>query len=382
MTAEKVIVGLSGGVDSAVAAMSLKSLGYQVEALFMKNWDEDDGTEYCTAQADFEDAARVADHLGIELHTANFAAEYWDNVFERFLTDYAAGRTPNPDVLCNREIKFNVFLDYARVLGAARIATGHYVRGVHTNSGFALHKGVDANKDQSYFLQSVPIEQLSRALFPLGEMVKDDVRRTAKAAGLHNFARKDSTGICFIGERRFRDFLSRYLPTDPGEIVTTEGAHLGEHVGLAYYTLGQRQGLGIGGRRGALEVPWYVVGKNLAQNRLLVSQHVRELDNHWLVATNLNWLGEPPRLPVELAAKVRYRQADQRCTVQRRADGKLLVSFDVPQRAVTPGQYVCFYAGTRCLGGGLITAAGKAAGRAAGGHANHTPRGVAAPVAA
>jgi tRNA-specific 2-thiouridylase len=374
VTPEKVIVGLSGGVDSAVAAMCLKSLGYQVEALFMKNWDEDDGTEYCTAQADFEDAARVADHLGIELHAANFAAEYWDNVFERFLTDYAAGRTPNPDVLCNREIKFKVFLDYAKVLGARRIATGHYVRGVHTEDGFELHKGVDANKDQSYFLQSVPIDQLSQALFPLGEMVKDDVRRMAKDAGLHNFSRKDSTGICFIGERRFRDFLARYLPTEPGEVITTEGARLGEHVGLAYYTLGQRQGLGIGGRRGALDAPWYVVGKNLARNQLLVSQHERDLENTWLVTANVNWLSEPPDLPAELDAKVRYRQPDQRCTVLRRADGKLLVSFEKPQRAVTPGQYVCFYTGTQCLGGGLITARGSPV--------RHGQRAVAAPAAA
>ena len=356
---QKVIVGLSGGVDSAVAAMHLKSLGYRVEALFMKNWDEDDGTEYCTAQADYEDAARVAEHLDIELHTANFAAEYWDNVFEGFLTDYAAGRTPNPDVLCNREIKFNVFLDYAKVLGAERIATGHYVRGVHTQQHFELHKGIDTNKDQSYFLQSVPLAQLSQALFPLGEMVKDDVRLMAKNAGLHNFSRKDSTGICFIGERRFRDFLARYLPTDPGFITTVEGARLGEHVGLAYYTLGQRQGLGIGGRRGALDAPWYVVAKDLSSNRLIVSQDQRDLESHWLVTADVNWLCEPPALPIDLTAKVRYRQNDQPCTLHKRADGKLLVSFETPQRAVTPGQYVCFYRGTQCLGGGLITARGR-----------------------
>ena len=350
-----VIVGMSGGVDSSVAALLLKEQGYRVSGLFMKNWDEDDGTEYCTAQADLADAGRVCEKLGIRLHTANFAAEYWDNVFAEFLREYAAGRTPNPDVLCNREIKFKQFADYAGMLGADLIATGHYVRGVRDGGEFKLLKGTDPGKDQSYFLQAVPLEALRGCLFPLGGMLKADVRRRAHEAGLHNHARKDSTGICFIGERRFSDFLSRYLPTRPGPIRDTEGATLGSHSGLAYYTLGQRRGLGIGGVHHSREAPWYVVRKHLPSNELTVTQRGCDLERSWLACEAVNWLVAKPDLPLECAAKIRYRQDDQPCRICPRADGGLLVEFEHPQRAVTPGQYVCFYASERCLGGGAIT---------------------------
>ena len=271
--AKRVIVGLSGGVDSSVSALLLQEAGYQVEGLFMKNWEEDDGGEYCTAKQDLQDAQAVADRLNIPLHQANFAAEYWDNVFDHFFAEYQAGRTPNPDVLCNREIKFKVFLDYALLLGADFIATGHYARLKRMPNGqVALLKGLDANKDQSYFLQSVSAEQFERCLFPVGELEKKAVRARATAAGLITHNKKDSTGICFIGERRFNDFLKTYLPSQPGEIRSTEGAYLGQHQGLMYHTLGQRQGLGIGGVRGTPDAPWYVAGKNLGDNTLLVCQ--------------------------------------------------------------------------------------------------------------
>ncbi len=352
----RVIVGMSGGVDSSVAALLLKKAGYQVSGLFMKNWNEDDGTEYCTAAADLMDADRVCHKLGIDLETANFASEYWDNVFASFLSEYAAGRTPNPDVLCNREIKFKQFVDYAQALGADLIATGHYVRGAWDAAGaFQLLKGIDAGKDQSYFLQGVPRAALSGCLFPLGGLEKTRVREIAARSGFHNHRKKDSTGICFIGERRFADFLKRYLPTEAGPIRDTEGVTVGEHTGLAYYTLGQRQGLGIGGVRGRAEAPWYVVGKDPGSNALIVSQRQRDLTGCWLAAEQVNWL-EAPQLPARLTAKIRYRQADQPCTVSRRADGRLLVRFDTPQRAITPGQYVCLYAGEQCLGGGVICA--------------------------
>ena len=351
---------MSGGVDSAVAALLLKERGYAVEGMFMKNWDEDDGEEYCTAQADFADARAVCKRLQIPLHEANFAAEYWDNVFEHFLAEYAAGRTPNPDVLCNSEIKFNVFLDYARVLGADRIATGHYVRALCTGREFELRKGVDRDKDQSYFLQAVPAARLRGCLFPLGGMRKPEVRSMARDAHLPVHDKKDSTGICFIGERRFADFLARYLPRTPGPIVDTDGQLLGEHRGLAYFTLGQRQGLGIGGRAGYREAPWYVVAKRLRENELVVSQDERHLLSCSLVATCLNWLA-PADLPRRCHAKTRYRQPDQACLVEADGDGVRVV-FEHPQRAVTPGQYVCFYDGERCLGGGVIVAVGGADG--------------------
>jgi tRNA-specific 2-thiouridylase len=354
-----VIVGMSGGVDSSVAALLLQRAGYEVQGLFMKNWDEDDDTEYCTAREDLADAQQVAERLGIVLHTANFAAEYWDNVFSAFLAEYAAGRTPNPDVLCNREIKFKQFVDYAAALGGELIATGHYVRARQsTSEGFRLLKGLDANKDQSYFLQAVPTTQLARCLFPLGELQKTEVRDIARAAGFHNSRKKDSTGICFIGERRFRDFLQRYLPREPGPIRDREGVTIGEHLGLAYYTLGQRQGLGIGGVSGHPEAPWYVMGKDRTRNALIVSQNNDDLLSSWLSASAVNWLVPPPALPLRCMAKTRYRQVDQPCRISVRADSRLLVRFDSPQRAVTPGQYVCFYQGDICLGGGLIEGTG------------------------
>ena len=349
---------MSGGVDSSVAALLLKQQGHAVRGLFMKNWEEDDGTEYCTARQDLEDADRVCDKLGIALHTANFAAEYWDNVFEAFLRDYAAGRTPNPDVLCNREIKFNQFKRYAHALGAESIATGHYARIAHSPSGPKLLKGRDRNKDQSYFLQALVPEQLENVLFPVGELEKSAVRRLAADHGLHNHRKKDSTGICFIGERRFRDFLSTWVPPNPGQIVDESGCVVGEHAGLPYYTLGQRQGLGIGGRAGRDEAPWYVMAKEPAANRLLVTQNPEALENNWLSAVELNWLAQDVCLPLHCTAKIRYRQADQEATVTARADGSALVRFAKPQRAITPGQYVCFYRGETCLGGGIINAFG------------------------
>ncbi len=352
-----VIVGMSGGVDSSVAALLLLEAGYSVSGLFMKNWDEDDGSEYCTALEDLADARCVCEKLGIELHTANFAAEYWDNVFENFLAEYSAGRTPNPDVLCNREIKFKQFADYATALGADYIATGHYVRSVYDNDGeYQLLKGCDDEKDQSYFLQDVPAAALRRCLFPLGELTKPEVRSIAAAAGFENHRKKDSTGICFIGERRFSDFLSDYLPARPGRIRDTEGITIGEHTGLAYYTIGQRQGLGIGGIRGRPEVPWYVAGKDLHTNELIVTQDESALLHDWLITDSVNWLKKPEGFPARLNAKIRYRQPDQPCTITTRADGRLTVRFATPQRAITAGQYVCFYQDEQCLGGGVIQA--------------------------
>ena len=352
----KVIVGMSGGVDSSVAALLLQEQGYNVEGLFMKNWEEDDGTEYCTAKEDFADAQAVADKLGIKLHGANFAAEYWDNVFEHFLSEYRAGRTPNPDILCNREIKFKAFLEYALMLDADCIATGHYSRRGKLQDQATLLKGLDANKDQSYFLHQVGHTELSRTLFPLGEIEKTEVRALAEQHGLATAKKKDSTGICFIGERRFSDFLQRYLPAQPGEIRSLDGEHLGQHQGLMYHTIGQRQGLGIGGLANHDEAPWYVVDKDLEQNILLVAQGNGHpaLFKSSLFCGDVLWIaGESPALPLECAAKVRYRQPDQGCTVSP-VDGGLQVNFDQPQRAITPGQSVVFYLGEQCLGGGVI----------------------------
>lgn len=357
----RICVGLSGGVDSAVAAAVLSQQGHQVTGLFMKNWDEDDGSEYCTAKEDLADAQRVADHLGIELVTANFAAEYWDNVFESFLEGYQRGETPNPDVLCNREIKFKQFSRYARTLGADFIATGHYARSAVATDGPALLRAADAGKDQTYFLLGINREELASVVFPLGSLQKSEVRAQAKALGLHNFDRKDSTGICFIGERRFRDFLGRYLPARSGIIVDTTGRTRGEHMGAAYYTIGQREGLGIGGQKDAESGPWFVVDKNVESNQLIVSQDARLLMKDYLVATDMNWLAEQPALPARVCASTRYRQSATPASLSLRADGALRVRFDAPQRAITPGQYLCLYdedTNTRCLGGGVIRSYG------------------------
>jgi tRNA-specific 2-thiouridylase len=356
-TSSEIMVALSGGVDSAVSAWLLKAQGHPVAGMFMKNWEEDDRLGACSAEADAADAQAVADRLGIRLHRRNFAAEYWDFVFEDFLAEYRAGRTPNPDILCNREIKFKTFLEHAQDLGAERIATGHYVRGDCRDGVHRLLKGRDPGKDQSYFLYTIGQDQLARTVFPVGELLKPDVRRVAGEVGLRVHDKKDSTGICFIGERNFREFLSGYIPPEPGPIQTPEGTVIGEHAGLAYYTLGQRQGLGIGGVRGFPEEPWYVLHKDLDNNVLFVGQGH---DHPWLHATTLlarrlSWVsGRAPEPGRALAAKVRYRQADQACSVQVSEDDRLVLRFTSPQRAVTPGQSVVLYDGDDCLGGGVI----------------------------
>ena len=359
----RVIVGMSGGVDSSVAALLLLQQGYAVEGLFMKNWDEDDDTEYCTAKTDLADAQAVCETLGIKLHTANFAAEYWDNVFEHFIAEYSAGRTPNPDILCNREIKFRAFLDYATELGADFIATGHYVRkglrpiAANGSAQTVLLKGLDNNKDQSYFLCAVNEPCLERSLFPVGELDKSEVRAIASEHGFITHDKKDSTGICFIGERKFKDFLQRYLPAQPGIIETVDGEEIGQHHGLMYHTYGQRQGLGIGGHAKHGEAPWYVVGKNLDSNVLVVAQgnDHPSLFSQALRATQVDWINrEAPNLPLRCTAKIRYRQADQDCLVEADGDDGVRVSFDKAQRAVTPGQSIVFYTDDICLGGAVI----------------------------
>lgn len=362
-TADKtVIVGMSGGVDSSVSALLLQQQGYNVEGLFMKNWDEDDGTDYCTAKEDLADAQAVADKIGMKLHTANFASEYWDNVFEHFLDEYKAGRTPNPDILCNKEIKFKAFLDYAIHLGADYIATGHYVRNrvdTHDNGAqtAVLLKGLDANKDQSYFLHAVGGEQIAKTLFPVGELEKPEVRAIAEKYDLITAGKKDSTGICFIGERRFKDFLEQYIPAQPGDIITDAGDVIAKHNGLMFHTIGQRQGLGIGGLANYSSDPWYVLEKDLSNNTLIVGQGKNHplLFTDSLTTADIDWVsGHAPAIPFTCKAKVRYRQDDQDCTITSSNDGKLTVSFNQPQRAVTPGQSIVFYDNDNCLGGGVI----------------------------
>lgn len=352
----KVIVGMSGGVDSSVSAQLLLDQGYEVEGLFMKNWDEDDGTEYCTAKDDLADAQAVCDRIGIHLHTANFASEYWDNVFEHFLEEYKAGRTPNPDILCNKEIKFKAFLDYATILGADLIATGHYTQVEKKGDIGMLLRGLDRNKDQSYFLHAVPGKALAKTLFPVGGLEKPEVRAIAEKHQFVTARKKDSTGICFIGERRFKDFLQQYLPAQPGDIQTETGQVIGRHSGLMYYTIGQRQGLGIGGLKEFDEAPWFVAAKDLENNVLVVVQgidHTLLFTDH-LSITDIDWIdGMGPTLPATLTCKHRYRQQDQPCTLVK-TDAGYRVDFDQPQRAVTPGQSAVFYQGDYCLGGGVI----------------------------
>jgi tRNA (5-methylaminomethyl-2-thiouridylate)-methyltransferase len=355
---KKVICGMSGGVDSSVSAFILQQQGYQVEGLFMKNWEEDDDTDYCTAAADLADAQAVCDKLGIKLHKINFAAEYWDNVFEHFLSEYKAGRTPNPDILCNKEIKFKAFLEYAAEdLGANYIATGHYVRRRGADDNAQLLRGLDANKDQSYFLYTLSSKQVGQSLFPVGDIEKPIVRAIAEDLGLITAKKKDSTGICFIGERKFKDFLARYLPAQPGNIRTVEGDIIGRHDGLMYHTLGQRKGLGIGGVKGASEDAWYVVEKDLVNNELIVAQghdHSALLSTG-LIAQQLHWVDRQPiREPLRCTVKTRYRQTDVPCTIEPIDDESIKVIFDEPQIAVTPGQSAVFYLDEVCLGGGII----------------------------
>jgi tRNA-specific 2-thiouridylase len=355
---QRVVIGMSGGVDSSVAAWLLKQQGHDVVGVFMKNWEDDDTDEYCTSREDLVDAASVADVIGIELVAVNFAGEYRERVFAQFLREYEAGRTPNPDVLCNSEIKFAAFLDHAMALGADRIATGHYARVRRGAEGVELLKAADATKDQSYFLHRLTQRQLAPVMFPLGEMRKRDVRAIAQREGIPTYAKKDSTGICFIGERPFRDFLPRYLPRTPGPLVTPEGAVVGEHQGLAYYTLGQRQGLRIGGVRDATDAPWFVAAKDLQRNAIVVVQghdhpllyrrDVEAIDMHWIA-------GCAPHLPRRFGAKTRYRMPDAACEVTA-LPGGCAARFDEPQWAPTPGQYLVMYDGDVCMGGGVIAA--------------------------
>jgi tRNA-specific 2-thiouridylase len=366
---KKVIVGMSGGVDSSVSAYLLLEQGYQVEGLFMKNWEEDDTDEYCAAAQDLKDAQAICDKIGIKLHTINFATEYWDNVFEYFLAEYKAGRTPNPDIMCNKEIKFKAFLEFAcEDLGADYIATGHYVqrelRGEAPNQHWTMIRGRDNNKDQSYFLYTLNEAQLARTLFPVGHIEKPEVRAIAEKAGLITHNKKDSTGICFIGERKFKDFLGQYLPAQPGIIESSEGEEIGHHDGLMYHTLGQRKGLRIGGLANAGEEPWYVVEKDLLRNVLIVGQghnHPR-LFSKGLIANQLHWVDRKAlAAPLTCTVKTRYRQADVACTVtlikqsdENNEQDEYQILFDEQQSSVTPGQSVVFYQDDVCLGGGII----------------------------
>jgi len=370
---QNIIVGLSGGVDSSVTALLLKQQGYHVSAIFMKNWNEDDEAAYCPAEEDFADAQSIAAELGIPFHGVNFAPEYWDNVFAYFLAEYQAGRTPNPDILCNKEIKFKVFLDYALSQGAEKIATGHYARVKEEDGEFYLLKGKDHNKDQSYFLYTLGQYPLSKTLFPIGELDKPIVRELAEKHHLATWDKKDSTGICFIGERDFSQFLSKYLPARPGDMVTPQGEVVGQHQGLMYHTLGQRKGLGIGGRKTKGQQagqPWFAAAKDLARNRLIVVQGKEHplLYKNSLRAGNLHWVsGQSPGLPFKCMAKTRYRQPDQACTItaiekvqipvensESINQSQCVVEFDVAQFAITAGQSVVFYQGEICLGGGII----------------------------
>ncbi|HEX7435491.1 MAG TPA: tRNA 2-thiouridine(34) synthase MnmA [Caldimonas sp.] len=365
MKSRRIVVGLSGGVDSAVSAHLLKQEGHEVVGVFMKNWEDDDDSGYCSSNADFVDAAAVADVLGIEIEHVNFAADYKDRVFAEFLREYRAGRTPNPDVLCNAEIKFKAFLDHAVERGAEQIATGHYARVRQSDGQFQLLKGLDPLKDQSYFLHRLTQAQLAKTLFPIGELAKTEVRRIAAEIGLPNAKKKDSTGICFIGERPFREFLNRYLANEPGPIEDDRGRTIGAHVGLSFYTLGQRKGIGIGGlkeragaRGGSVHEPWFVARKDIATNTLFV---VQGHDHPWLlsrslIADDLSWVAGRAPQSGAFSAKSRYRQADAACTLGREGGetASIELTFAQPQWAVTPGQSAVLYAGDVCLGGGVI----------------------------
>lgn len=351
MKKHSIIVGISGGVDSSVAAYLLKEQGHQVEGVFMKNWEGDDDDAHCPAAQDFADAQAVCEKLNIPLTMVNFANEYWERVFAHFLTEYRAGRTPNPDILCNKEIKFRVFLDYAKQRGADYIATGHYARQLNGE----LHKGLDANKDQSYFLHALDEAQLRQSLFPVGELTKPQVRDIATQLGLVTHNKKDSTGICFIGERKFKTFLNEYLPAQPGNIKTIDDELIGKHDGLMFYTIGQRQGLQIGGLKNKSEAPWFVATKDVKRNELIVVQGDHPaLYKQSLNAIDVSWINSAPANTLELKAKIRYRQEDQACHLLLNDDGTYQVTFDQKQRAVTPGQSIVFYQNDRCLGGGII----------------------------
>ncbi|MCF6767255.1 tRNA 2-thiouridine(34) synthase MnmA [Thiotrichales bacterium 19S11-10] len=357
MMSKKVILGLSGGVDSSVSAIKLLEAGYDVTAVFMKNWEEDDNDEFCSASEDIADAEAVCQKLKIPFKKINFASEYWDYVFEYFLKEYKAGRTPNPDILCNKEIKFKAFLDYAKVLGGDFIATGHYVRKDYHNGKYRLLKGLDPNKDQSYFLCALNQAQLEPALFPIGEIEKPKVRQIAEESGLITHNKKDSTGICFIGERKFKDFLNQYLPAKPGNIEDEFGNVIGKHDGLMYYTIGQRQGLGIGGVKNRPEAPWFSAEKDLERNVLIAVQGSNHplLFASSLTANQFNWIsGKPPKSNFNAKAKIRYRQRDQLCQVSVLDSGIVEISFTEPQRAITEGQSVVLYNDDVCLGGGVI----------------------------
>ena len=355
MSDNKIIVGLSGGVDSSVAAFLLLEKGYEVEALFMKNWDEDDEDEYCSASEDLADAQQVADQLGIKLHTVNFSHEYWEDVFEHFLSEHKKGRTPNPDVLCNQRIKFKAFLDYAKDLGANKIATGHYARIAEENGKYLLKAGLDGNKDQSYFLHLLNQEQLSQSLFPLGEIDKQEVRKIAKNNNFLNADKKDSTGICFIGERPFSEFLTTFLPKEKGDIVDQNDVFIKHHDGLPFYTIGQRKGLEIGGGFSNSPEPWFVADKVLESNKIVVVQGDHPLLYHnSLIADDIHWVDSPPIESFSCSAKIRYRQTSQICKVSLNDDQTIKVDFIESQRAITPGQSVVFYDGDICLGGSVI----------------------------
>jgi tRNA-specific 2-thiouridylase len=354
---QHIVVGMSGGVDSAVTALLLKQQGYEVTGLFMKNWEDDDDSEYCSSRQDLIDAVSVADTIGVPIEAVNFAQEYKDRVFSYFLSEYEAGRTPNPDILCNSEIKFKAFLDHAIRLGADKIATGHYAKVREQDGAFQLLKADDHSKDQSYFLHRLNQQQLSKSMFPLGDIPKSKVREIARDYGLSNHAKKDSTGICFIGERPFREFLNRYLPTKPGDMVNPDGKVMGQHMGLSFYTYGQRQGLGIGGGKESSGEPWFVAGKDMANNRLIVVQghdHPALL-NPKLDALDMHWIsGQVPDVSRAFAAKTRYRQQDAVCRIAISDSSSTHFTFDEAQWAVTPGQSVVVYDGEICLGGGII----------------------------